>query len=92
MIYYVKILREDGEFVASFPDLPNVNTFGTSMDEALQNASDALNGCIESDFERGFKIPIAKVYKGKCFFPIKLKPHIKLSMQLRELRAKKNSN
>lgn len=89
MKYDAKIIKEGNNYIASFPELPNINTFGSSLNEVLENAYDALNGCIESDFERGFNIPEPKRHKGKYFYEIKVKPHIELSIQLRKLRAKK---
>ena len=90
MKYFAKIIKEDNYYIVTFPDFPNVNTFGDTKEEAIQNASDALNGCIESDFERGFKIPLPKTYSGKQYFPISVKPHIELSIKLREIRANKS--
>lgn len=90
MKYFAKIIKEDNDYIVTFPDFPNVNTFGHTKEEALQNAYDALNGCIESDFERGFKIPNPKVYNDKIYVPISIKPHIELSIMLREIRANKS--
>lgn len=90
MKYYAKLIKENNYYIVTFPDLPNVNTFGNTKEEALQNAYDALNGCIESDFERGFKIPNPKAYSGTIYFPITIKPHIELSIMLREIRANKS--
>lgn len=90
MKYFAKIIKEDDHYSVSFPDFPNVNTYGITKDDAIENAYDALNGCIESDFERGFKIPISKNYSGKSYFPISVKPHIEISIKLREIRAKKS--
>ena len=41
-------------------------------------------------FERGFKIPKPKAYSSKTYFPISVKPHIELSIMLREIRANKS--
>jgi antitoxin HicB len=87
MYYYAKIYKEDGAFIVSFPDLPNINTFGETLEEALQNAEEALNGSLESDFERGFKFIIPGKYKGKEFYKIYLQPHIVISYNLRRIRA-----
>ena len=90
MKYFAEIKVEDNSNIVTFPDLPNVSTFGDTKEEAIQNAFDALNGCIESDFERGFKIPEPKTYSGKQYTPIPLKPHIELSIKLRSIRANKS--
>ncbi|NOR44286.1 MAG: helix-turn-helix domain-containing protein [Candidatus Delongbacteria bacterium] len=90
MFYYAKIEKEDGTYVVSFPDLPNINTFGETIDEALINAEEALNGSLESDFERGFKFIKPKKYKGNKFYKIYLQLHIVISYNLRKIRAKKS--
>jgi len=58
--------------------------------EILKNAEEALNGCIESDFERGFEIPIPanrKVSRG--IYYISLKPHIAVAVELKRKRKNK---
>jgi antitoxin HicB len=86
MEFYTKITKGDGCFIASFPDFSNINTYGESKEEAIENATEALNACLESDFDRGFELPKVKHYNGKNFVPIAVFPHIALSYQLRQLR------
>ena len=69
-----------------FPDLPNVITFGESKDEALKNASDELNGALESDYEAGFSLPKAKQKEGKGYYAVDVLPHVEFPYRLRELR------
>jgi antitoxin HicB len=84
--YYAKITKEDGYYIVSFPEFPNVNTYGETLEEALTNASEALNGAIESDFERGFEFPKPKKYTGRNYHKIDILPHIQLAQTLRTLR------
>ncbi len=42
MRYPVTIAPDDGQFTATFPDVPEAVTFGETRDEALQRSSDAL--------------------------------------------------
>jgi len=86
MIYAAKIVEQDGAFLVSFPEFPNVNTYGETLDEALGNASEALNGAIESDFERGFKLPRPRKHRGKAFHDVAVLPHIEIACRLRALR------
>jgi len=90
MFYYAKIQKEDENFIVSFPDLPNINTYGESLEEALINAEEALNGSLESDFERGFRFTKPQEYQGKDFYKIYLHPHIVVSYNLRQIRADKS--
>ncbi len=43
MEYYCKLEKEGASYVASFPDLPNVQTIGETREETLFNAADALS-------------------------------------------------
>lgn len=86
MLYYAKIIKSEEVYLVSFPDLPNVNTYGETFDDAIKNATEALNGCLETDFERGFSLPEAKVHKGRNFVVINVQPHIEIAYTLRKLR------
>ncbi|HED05891.1 MAG TPA: type II toxin-antitoxin system HicB family antitoxin [Ignavibacteria bacterium] len=89
MHFYAKINKLNDIYLVTFPDIKNINTYGSTLDEAIQNASEALNGCIVSDFSRGFKLPERKEYSGKEYYKISLLPHISLALQLRGLRGNK---
>lgn len=80
LYYYAKIeySKNDNAYVVSFPQFPNVNTFGKTLDEALQNAEDALNGCLQSDFERHIDIPKPIEYRGDNYYKIKVYPWLAL--------------
>jgi antitoxin HicB len=86
MHYYVKIEKEDAAYIASFPDMPNVNTYGDTLAEALKNAAEALNGALESDFERGYTLPAVRVRHGRNMHPVEVYPHIEIAYTLRHLR------
>ncbi len=86
MEFPAKLTKSDGCYVVSFPDFPNINTFGETKQEALQMASEALNACFETDFERGFFLPEPKAHKGKNAYPIKVLPHIEIAYTIRKLR------
>ena len=86
MQYYAKIVKSEGVYLVSFPDLPNVVTFGNTKEEALKNAAEALNGVLECDYEAGFSLPEAKQKTGKNFYPIGVLPHVDFPYRLRELR------
>jgi antitoxin HicB len=81
------IKKNDDCFLVSFPDLDNVLTYGASIEEALVNAEEALNGCIEADFERNFIIPAPSSLSGADVFPIPVAPHVAVALMLRSLRA-----
>lgn len=85
--YPAKIKKTKGVYLLNFIDFENINTWGETLDQALKNAEEALNGCLESDFERGFQIPDPSNKKGRNIHDIPVKPHIAVSLMLRKLRA-----
>jgi antitoxin HicB len=89
MHYFAKILKKEGAFIVSFPDLKNVNTYGETLNEAIKNAGEALNGSLESDFERGFSLPEPSEYNSKGFYKISVLPHLEIAYMLRKLRIGK---
>ena len=87
MEYFAKVHKEGDDFVVSFPDFANINTYGASLEEAMANAQEALNGALETDFERGYSIPEAKDFAGKrTYHPIAVLPHIEIAYALKKLR------
>lgn len=90
MTYYALIEKEEDYLNVSFPQFQNINTYGETIEEAINNAEEALNGCIESDFERGFEIPKPQKYEGKDYYKILIRPHIGIAFQLRKIRDKRS--
>lgn len=88
MLQYPAIVKKaDGSYLVSFVDFENINTYGETLEQALKNAEEALNGCLESDFERGFRILEPSDKKGRNIYYIPVKPHIAVALMLRQLRA-----
>jgi antitoxin HicB len=87
LAFPARIEKCDESFLVSFPDLENIVTYGASIEEALVNAEEALNGCIEADFERNFTIPAPSSLSGDAVFQIPVAPHVAVAIMLRGLRA-----
>ncbi|HQP41985.1 MAG TPA: type II toxin-antitoxin system HicB family antitoxin [Smithella sp.] len=85
--YPAKIKKSEGVYLVAFPDFENIKTWGETLDQALKNAEEALNGCLQSDFERGFQLPEPSEKKGRNIYNIPVKPNIAVSLMLRKLRA-----
>ena len=85
--YSARIKKEDDGYIVTFPDFNNIVTYGLTVDEALAHAEEALNGCLESDFERNFRIPDPSRVTGKNVHRIPVAPHIAVAVMLRTLRA-----
>ena len=86
MTYTAKIKKQEGTYLVSFPEFPNVNTYGDTLQEALSNAAEAVNGAIESDFERGFELPEPVKHSGRGYYEIAIQPHLEIACKLRTLR------
>ncbi len=56
---YAVILRrdEEGNWLASVPAFPGCHTWGATRQEALANAQEAVEGCIESLRASGDPLP-----------------------------------
>ena len=87
LTYPAQIKKQDDGYLVTFPDLENVMTFGATLEESLHNAEEALNGCIESDFERNFTIPPPANISDKQMYSIPVAPHIAVAIMLRSMRA-----
>ncbi|MDR2900144.1 MAG: type II toxin-antitoxin system HicB family antitoxin, partial [Treponema sp.] len=57
MVFYCELNNEDGEYIVNFPDMPGAITSGDTIEEALKNAEEALNGCLAADITLGNHIP-----------------------------------
>lgn len=87
LTYPCHIVKDEDSFLVTFPDLENIVTYGATIDEALINAEEALNGCLASDFERSFSIPEPSRPTGENIHPIAVSPHVAIAIMLRKLRA-----
>jgi antitoxin HicB len=87
MTYNCTIEQEGDMFIAQFPDMPNIQTYGNTHEEALAMAQEALEGCLESDISHGLPIPPPTYKEG---YSVPVANHIALSLRLRELRGEQS--
>lgn len=80
--------RKDKVYLVTFCNFPNVNTFGDTLEDALQKAHEALALSFEVDFERGFKMPKPSKVKGSNIHLIRLPLYIEIPFCLRQMRGK----
>lgn len=57
MQYFCKLTPDTGGLTVTFRDIPEALTQGNNVDEALENASDALMTALEFYFESRIKVP-----------------------------------
>ena len=84
MFYNCTIEKEGAEYIAQFPDMPNIVTCGFSAEEALAMAKEALDGILAADISRGLDIPGPDFTGGH---PVAVANHIAIALQLRTLRG-----
>ncbi len=84
MVFYCELNNEADEYVVNFPDMPGAITSGNTIEEALKNAEEALNGCLAADMALGNHIPEA-LYKNGYAVPVR--SEVVLALQLRKLRG-----
>ena len=93
---YAALLEKDKDmgFIVSFLDLPNVNAFGETKEEALAMAKEALDGATASDLKMGvsFIYPKTAPNARENLFAIELSPKIEVAYKIFEARRglKKN--
>ena len=82
----IKYIPDDKSYLVEFPDLPGCLTEGKTLEEARQNAREALTGYLASIFERNLKIPEPSGLKGKSIHQIEPEPEVSVPVILRKLR------
>jgi len=72
-----------------FPEHPGVVTYGSTWDEARDNAREALSAALETDYERGYQLPAARRHKarrGERVIFVQLDPEVLTAYLLRSWR------
>ncbi|HYA87720.1 MAG TPA: type II toxin-antitoxin system HicB family antitoxin [Nitrospirota bacterium] len=88
ILYPAKITysKKDKSYLVEFPDLEGCLTEGSTIEEALKNAREALTGYLSSLFERGFKIPESSRRKDRNFYMIEPESEVATPIMLRKIR------
>jgi antitoxin HicB len=56
--YPMEIVEDEGGWLASVPDLPGCNSFGTTVNDAVNNVQEAKDLWIKSQLEQGHTVPL----------------------------------
>jgi antitoxin HicB len=88
----ITYVKEDKSFLVEFPDLKGCLTEGSTLEEALKNAREALTGYLSSIFERGYAIPKPSKGKGKNVHLVEPEPEVATPIMLRKIRDEKKLN
>lgn len=55
--YTAFIVRDGDDYTVTFPDLPGCLTFGATIEEAFDNAREALEGHLAAMVDEGMRLP-----------------------------------
>ena len=89
MICYPAVIeydREDDTYNVGFPDLPGCLTFGDTIDDAKENAKEALSAYLESIDSRKLKVPASSELTGSNVFPIEPDTNVGFAIWLKQRR------
>jgi antitoxin HicB len=89
MIYYAKIIEQSDAWFVEFPELEGCFTEGETLNEALDNAKEALDGWLASNCDRELSIPEAKNRRGRNYHPIEVDVRVAFPIMLRKARKKR---
>ena len=79
--------RGKNQFVAKFPDMTNVLTCGSSVEDALEMAKDALDGVLTVCVEHNYPIPEPHFTGG---YSVDVSPKVAFAIELRKARANRS--
>lgn len=84
MRYAVKIAREGKLWTVEFPDAPGCATFGSSREDALVQAQEALTGWLKSWLSEGETPPRPKARRSSVSVPVPVE--LAAALQIRWMR------
>lgn len=90
MNYTAKLTKEkDGGYSVSFPDLDGCFTQGDTLEEALENAREAMELTLEDVFD-GEPLPASKTKanESKGLYRIEVDPELSVALQVAAARGK----
>ena len=89
MISYPAIFeydKEDDVYNVRFPDFPGCYTYGDTVDEAKENAQEALSGFLESIDSRSLKVPKPSKQKGDNVYLVEPDTRVGFAIWLKKQR------
>lgn len=86
MIYYAKIHKGEDGYHSEFPDLKTTGSEGDTLEELEEASREALEGILESMFDRECDIPPPVKRSGRNWMAITVDDSIAIPIVLRQLR------
>lgn len=84
MTYNCKIEKTDNWYIATFPDMTNIQTSAETYEQVIQMAKEALDGCLIVCLQKDFEIPVPSYSEG---IPVEVSPKVAFAVDLRKARA-----
>jgi antitoxin HicB len=84
--YQAKIVKDGGLYSVEFPDLPGCFSFGETLGEAKNNASEALSLYLEEARDPLWDIPEAKARKNKNLYWVRPDSSVAIALIIRRTR------
>jgi len=90
MIKYKAKFEKDGSgYTVSFPDLPGCFTYASTLKEAEESATEALDLYLEEANDPKWALPPALNHKGENYQWVKPSPDVAIPLMIREARKAK---
>jgi antitoxin HicB len=89
-LYPAKIWKDDGVYYVQFLDVEQGFTFGDTLEEAREMASDVLSALLESALQHNEEIPEPGEHKGEPVYLIAPDARVQAALLLRQARASRS--
>lgn len=86
--YQAKIWKDGKHYSVAFPDLPGCFSQGSTLENALKNAREALSLYLEESRDPFWKVPRPKFRKGGQYFWISPHSDVAIPLMIRQARLK----
>lgn len=90
LTYYAKIEKQEDGYIVTFRDFDNIFTEGDSLEEAISNAQEALDGVLLEMVKQDDEITLPSVPTSQDKYPIPVSPEIAAPILLHILRQKRS--
>jgi antitoxin HicB len=87
MYYYARLKKQrEGGYIVDFPMLRGCMTEGDTLEAALKNAKEALDGWLAANCDLDLDVPRSNRRMGRNIHPVQVDARIEFAIRLRRLR------
>ncbi|MEZ4754987.1 MAG: type II toxin-antitoxin system HicB family antitoxin [Bdellovibrionota bacterium] len=84
--YQAKVFKDGDSYSVIFPDLPGCFSSGSTKEDVIHHAKEALSLFLEEARDENWEIPRAKKRKGKDYYWITPYPDVGIPLMIRQAR------